>query len=116
MRINVSFNGLRITRDPKYYSDSSTVEIMAADIDDKSKYPCEFKLVYRGWDALRFFKVFKKGDVISGQGGLEAYKAEVYGCRQKPLHNTNGKGVRKTDKNRIAVSSMVPTTIYHEKR
>jgi len=116
MRVNESFNGLKITRAPKYYSDSNTVEIMAADIDDKSIYPCEYKLVYRRWDALRFFKLFKKGDVISGQGGLEAYKAEVYGCRQKPLHNTNGKGLRHVTKDRIVVSSMVPTTIYHEKR
>ena len=108
------FPALRITKNPKYFSDSNRVEIKAADVDDKNTFPNEFKLVYRGWDALKIAKTFTRGVIVTVHATAEAYQGRIFGVRGKELKNTNGSGkTRYTTKHRFNITSIVCTSIYH---
>lgn len=97
------FGSLKITR-LTLFKESSTVEIFAAPFErfSKERYPESFKFTYKGFSAANIASAFQVSEVVHIKAEPEAYEADVYGKRGKPIKYPDGTP-RKTTKTRFQI-------------
>lgn len=91
---NISiFPNLRIIDKPRLYQNNTIVELKAADVVSKNKFPVAYRFQYKAVPSavIEFPRMFKVGQVVRITAIPSAYRGQFYGKLGKPVKASNGK-------------------------